>query len=269
MHPLTPSSITLSFRTHLPYLLLDKSAFSTRHIGSLLSKDAIRSRGGISLPQEIWHTMFSLIPAKAPSYYLARPLRVTSRGDDVILYCEIDATALIMSPDIIDNEDEIRAVEDHLAFPDQDDEQRDPFVQRQLDTPNPPKTPSRFFTFTVTSARHATFLPDCLFHDITVPDLIGRLQQYECHVCEFRNGHTICPGCTGGVAQRYGAFMGCGVGLACPLCLGLEFMREDKRLLKKYYYDELPEEEERARSDRFESRLKELGYATGTEVNSE
>ena len=269
MHPLTPSSITPSFRTHLPYLLLDASAFSTRHIGSLLSRDAIKSSGGISLPQEIWRTIFNLLATEPPTYYLARPLRLTSHGDDVVLKCEIDTSALISSPEYIDNEDEIRAVENYLAFPDQNGE-RDPFIQDRMDTDSShPQPTSHFFTITVTRTPHAIFLPDCLFHDITVPDLIGRLQEYVCHVCEFRDGHTICPGCTGGVAQRYGAFMGCGVDLACPLCLGLNFMQEDKSLLEDCYWEGLPEEEERARSNRFKSRLKELGYTTGTQVDSD
>ena len=39
-------------------------------------------------------------------------------------------------------------------------------------------------------------------------------------------------------------------------------MPEDKSLLEDYYWEGLPEEEELARRDRFESRLKELGYTT-------
>ena len=54
--------------------------------------------------------------------------------------------------------------------------------------------------------------------------------------------------------------MGCGVDLACPLCLGLDFMQKDKFLLKTYYYDPMPEEEESARSRQLEQRLSELGY---------
>lgn len=37
-------------------------------------------------------------------------------------------------------------------------------------------------------------------------------------------------------------------------------MQADKDLLQTYYWDPMPEEEEIARSRRFESRLKELGY---------
>ncbi|KAM0794015.1 hypothetical protein BDR22DRAFT_49337 [Usnea florida] len=268
MHPLTPSSINLSFRTHLPYLLLDASAFSTRYIGSLLSRDLITSRGGISLPQEIWHTIFNLLPTTPPIYYLARPRRITPHGDGLLLQCEIDTSALISSPEYIDNEAEILLVEKYLASPGQHDDP-DLFIQDLLSTRSTqPQPTSHFFTITLTSAPHAIFLPDCLFSDITVPDLMGRLQEYVCHVCRFRDGHTICPGCTGGVASRYGAFMGCGVDLACPLCLGLDFMQEDKSLLQHYYWEGLPEEEERARSHRFKSRLKELGYTTGTQVDS-
>ena len=213
--------------------------------------------------------IFNLLLTKPPTYHLARPLRITSHGDRVVLECEIDTSDLISSPEYIDNEDEIRTVEDYLAFPDRHDKS-DPFIQDILSTRSTrPQPTSHFFTITVTSAPHAIFLPDCLFYDITVPDLIGRLQEYVCHVCEFRRRHTICPGCTGGVAQRYGAFMGCGVDLACPLCLGLDFMEEDKSLLEHYYYEGLPEEEERARNERFESRLKELGYTTGTQVDSD
>ena len=260
MHPVTPSSITPSFRTHLPYLLLDASAFSTYDIGSLISKNLIKSSGGISLPQEIWDMIFSLLPTKPPTYHLARPLRITSLGDDVVLECEIDTSALIFSYEHVDNESEIRVLEDYLAFPDHQDE-IDPFIQDILSAGfTRPQPTSRFFTITVTSAPHAIFLPDCLFYDIKVPDLIARLQNYPCSVCNGMDGHTICPGCTGGVAQKYGAFMGCGVDLACPLCLGLDFMEEDKALLERYYWEEMPEEEKRARRSRFESRLMELGY---------
>ena len=145
----------------------------------------------------------------------------------MVIECEIDTSALISSPAYIHNEDEIRAVENYLAFPDQNDIPYF-FGQDHLDACSTrPQPASCFFTVTVTSAHHVMLLPDCFFHDITVPDLIGRLQEYKCHVCEFKERHTICPGCTGGVAQQYGAFMGCGVDLAGRLCLGLKFMLED------------------------------------------
>ena len=60
------------------------------------------------------------------------------------------------------------------------------------------------------------------------------LQDKVCRICDYEDGHTICPGCTGGIAQKFDAFVGCGVDLACPLCLGLDFMRRDKALQQTY-----------------------------------
>lgn len=120
-----------------------------------------------------------------------------------------------------------------------------------------PLPKSRSFSITVTDS-DGKFLPHCLFHEITVPDVIARVQDTVCFVCG--DEHTICPGCTGGVAQRFDAFMGCGVQLACPLCLGLDFMQQDKTLLETYYWEEMPEEERTARDRRFEERYRELGY---------
>ena len=124
-------------------------------------------------------------------------------------------------------------------------------------------TTSKFFTVTVSDSENVgrgTFFPHCVFDQVTVPDVSAHLQDEVCGVCNGENGHTICPGCSRRIAQKFDAFMGCGVDLACPLCLGLDFMRRDKELLRAYYWDGLPEEEEKARSLRFRKRLEELGY---------
>ena len=154
----------------------------------------------------------------------------------------------------LDSGDEVRAVERYLAAPDQDHDLS--FTTNSRVRARPPPR-SRFFSITVTNGDYA-FLPHCLFYEITVPDIIAHLQDFKCWVCEDRR--TICPGCTGGVAKRFDAFMGCGVDLACPLCLGLDFSQNDKVLLKTYYYDPMPKEEESARSRQLEQRLSELGY---------
>ena len=60
MYPLTPSDITTTFLTDRPFLLLDASAFNARYVGSLLAKNAIKSKGGLALPQEIWLEIFNL-----------------------------------------------------------------------------------------------------------------------------------------------------------------------------------------------------------------
>ncbi|KAL8830194.1 MAG: hypothetical protein Q9170_005840 [Blastenia crenularia] len=99
---------------------------------------------------------------------------------------------------------------------------------------------------------------DCLFTAVAVPDIVAWLENGQCWVC---NGERdICPGCTGGVAQKFDAFMGCGTPLACPLCMGLDFMAEDKIFLKKFYWNPPSDDEAAARKARLNARWIELDY---------
>ncbi len=286
MLPLTPSAVTTTFLRDKPFLLLNASAFDTRYVGSLLADGALKSKGGIALPPEIWLNIFDLVKlrTKTPEYHLARVLTATSRGENTTLSCEVDLSALTSPLACLDSAEEVLAIESYLAAPNQEHnlsflepEEAEKRKHRNtifpalmgfepITTTNPTPTTearqlpiSKFFYITVTDSDN-NFLPHCLFHEVTVPDVIAHLQDVVCEFCEGRDGHTICPGCTGGRAQKFGAFMGCGVDLACPLCLGLDFMREDKDLLQAYYWDEMPDEEKLARICRFERRLDELGY---------
>ncbi len=58
------------------------------------------------------------------------------------------------------------------------------------------------------------------FFHVDVMDIIAYVDYGDYQVCHGRRN--ICPECTGGVAQEFGVFMGCGVSLACPLCMGLD-----------------------------------------------
>ncbi len=256
MLPLTASAVTTKFLRDKPFLLLNASAFDTRYVGSLLADGGLRSKGGIALPPELWRNIFDLVKprTKKPEYHLARVLTATSRGEKTTLSCEVDLSALTSPLACSENEQEVEAVESYLAAPTQEHDLS--FLEPNEARPSPI---SKFFYFTVTDSEN-DLLPHCLFHKVTVPDVIAHLQDFICGVCDYKNGHTICPGCTGGIAQKFDAFMGCGVDLACPLCLGLDFMREDKDLLQTYYWTEMPDEEKMARSHRFERRLDELGY---------
>ena len=257
MLPLTASAVTTKFLRDKPFLLLNASAFDTRYVGSLLAHGALKSKGGIALPPEIWLNIFDLVKlrTKAPEYHLARVLTATSRGENTILSCEVDLSALTFTLAFLDNAEEVLAIESYLAAPTQEHDLS--FLEPKEARPSPI---SKFFCITVTDSDN-DFLSHCLFHGVTAPDVIAHLQDVACGICGGSTfGHTICPGCTGGKAQKFDAFMGCGVNLACPLCLGLDFMQEDKDLLQAYYWTEMPGEEEIARSRRFERRLEELGY---------
>jgi hypothetical protein len=97
----------------------------------------------------------------------------------------------------------------------------------------------------------------CLFSDVTVPDIISRMKLGNCGLC--RGDRWICPGCRIG-PEDFGEFVGCGVSLVCPLCIGTEFSLRHKAFLKAYYWDEPPAEVEKSMNDEIRQRLKELGY---------
>jgi hypothetical protein len=118
-----------------------------------------------------------------------------------------------------------------------------------------------------------------------------------CRMCG--RGRFICPGCTGGMADEYDVFMGCGAarpppgvraaadsvvhrrgprvpGKCRPLqttraqadgrahhCLGYEVSGPDKDYNETYYHDLAPEEHERARRQRLVAALCALGLADG------
>ncbi len=219
----------------------------------------MRSKGGIPLPNQIWFEIFEIVKfhVKTPEYHLARVLTSNPRGEKTTLNCEVELSAITFPLADLENWYEARLINRYLAAPGQ---QHDLDVLEKINgrSSRPPPT-SKFFSITVTDSDN-NLLPHCLFHEITVPDVISHLQDNVCGICKEENGHTICPGCTGGKADGFGAFMGCGVDLACPLCLGLSFMKRDKELLETYYWDPMPEEERVARSRRFKRRLNELGY---------
>ena len=260
MRPLKSSDITEKFLTDRPFLILDAAAFRARSLGSILAKQAIKSGGGIALPLEIWLKIFKL-SLPEPEYHLVRVWTVIFHEEHTSLSCEVDSSTLTAALADLRNSREVETIDRYLAAP---DEAHDLSFLDELSTDSPRPSPSwKHFSIKVDNSdnlNQGDFFPDCLFLEISVPHIIGHLQDNICWVCQDRDGRTICPGCTRGVAQEFDAFMGCGVNLACPLCLGLDFMREDKRLLQAYYWDELPKEEEEARDLRFEQRYQELGY---------
>ncbi|KAI0380662.1 hypothetical protein F5Y04DRAFT_281689 [Hypomontagnella monticulosa] len=91
-----------------------------------------------------------------------------------------------------------------------------------------------------------------------VPDFIATMDGGGCYVC--RGERFICPGCTGGIAQKFDAFMGCGVDLACPLCMGLRFSGIHRAFLQEYYWDKPSKYKAKEMREDLEDRLDELGY---------
>ena len=267
MRALTPEAISEAFLKNKLFLLLDKTAFDARCVGNLLARSIITSKGGIALPPEISLEVFGHMLSGQHEWLLVRPLSVTCQGKDAFhFHCRVyqpqndDQLACIVNDSV-----EVEMIERYLASPDDAENHDLIFVYGEGSTEDfKPFLPSRDFTIMIYDHEIAfgkVFKPDCLFYSLTVPDLLSRLSEFCCGVCDGRKRHTICPECFGGsAAEQYHGHMGCDVELACRVCLDLDLKREDQTLLQTYIGKVVPREVEEARERRFRDRLKELGY---------
>lgn len=259
MYPVTTDSVTPNFLNDKPLMLLNTGLQRVELLTRLVSNKSIASKGGVVLPNEIWSRILELIRQDSGAEFCwVRPHSVQERAHGNVLKCVKEILDANCDCGELDGEREIRGYEEFMAAPDRfkSDTELDLGLIRQPTY----KTIEVLLPSSEMSERH-TFA--FLFSDITVPDVIAHVERGRCWVCGGER--SICPGCTGGVAQKFDAFMGCGVSLACPLCMGMDFMHEDKRWLQDYYWDEPIEEEVLAREMRIKDRLAELGYATEQE----
>ncbi|KAL8918156.1 MAG: hypothetical protein Q9208_007508 [Pyrenodesmia sp. 3 TL-2023] len=115
---------------------------------------------------------------------------------------------------------------------------------------------------TTTSGSPALLLPDCLFVDITVPDVLAFLEGGRCWLCrahEHDGSRYISPRAVWEEAERFGCST-VTLALACPLCIGMDVMAEDEKNVQKYLYEPTPSVQHAARKARHRKRYAELGY---------
>jgi len=129
-----------------------------------------------------------------------------------------------------------------------------------------------------------TFFLGAVMTDIDVSDLIRYIDDGFCPECE--GDRWVCPGCRQR-GDRFGLEMGCGVELACPLCMGMDIAAQHGAFLQEHHEtylsylgyqfidhedgtteelmvdpvdeDDRPEGEEEM-NELIEERLNELGY---------
>ncbi|CAO1602140.1 hypothetical protein XANCAGTX0491_005771 [Xanthoria calcicola] len=251
MRPLDTAEIERDLLKRSPLLLLNTTEVAIRFVIQLV----VANQFPVLLPAELWLDILDHYHKSSPPKYEAvRPTALTVSSTGRLLYCR---TIKLNLGDLV-SEHKILA---QLSF--------DSFHPEDLTSSNRSGTqdtnpvyaiefPRTATTTSVSSSSAALRVPDCLFVCVTVPDVIARLDGGRCWVC---NGwRDICAGCAGVLALDFNACMGRGADLACPRCMGLEFMRVDKAFLQKYYCDQATAEEEEARTARLSARLAELGY---------
>lgn len=257
MKPISPQKALAHIVDDKPLMMVNLGLLGIRYIMQLvtLTNTNITTTGGTTLPTELWNMIlrFALVDTHTSFCFAqAISLRKISMGE--ILHCRI----IYLEDDPVcgslDCAEEVRAFEEFMNKPNQcaSPDFTAPTIQLGQGYGN---------TFDVLITSADDNLPAdsaCLFSNITVPDVISRMEGGVCSFC--RGGRLICPGCTGGRAQEFGVFAGCGVDLACPLCIGIDFSLEHREFLNTYYWDDAPEEEQKSIDNWLEQRMEELGY---------
>ncbi|KAL9016620.1 MAG: hypothetical protein Q9185_006032 [Variospora sp. 1 TL-2023] len=264
MHLLTSATLQPDLLAQKkPILLLDTSILPVRSLVRYVAAGAFAGAAG-RLPMEIWLKIIKHAKPKEPQHVAVQPTAIVPWKYGSMLHCRV----VDLDLGTLNDRAHVEAAERWLQSPHTyDQEQRGSengiiFGAKDTKNNNNNNTYGIIFPGVLAASSSASLpalsAPDCLFNAVTIPDVISWLQDGRCWVCRGERG--ICPGCTGGKAQEFDAFMGCGVTLACPLCMGLEFMFEDKAFLEQYYWDEPSPDEKAARDARLRARWAELGY---------
>ncbi|KAL8979663.1 MAG: hypothetical protein Q9177_006081 [Variospora cf. flavescens] len=247
-----------------PILLLNTSLLPVRSLVRYVAADAFAGAAG-KLPTEIWLNIIEHAKPEKPQHVAVQPTAIVPWKYGSMLHCR----AVDLDLGTFDDRAHVEAAERWLQSPHTYDQERreseNGIIFGAKDTNNN-NTYGIFFPGVLPASSSASVpaalsAPDCLFTAITVPDVISRLQDGRCWLCHGKRG--FCPGCTMGRAQKFDArlvTLWCGVPLTCPLCMGLDFMFQDKPFLEKYCRDEPPPDEKAARDARLRARWRELGY---------
>jgi hypothetical protein len=257
MKPISPKNALAHIVDDKPLMMLNSGLLGIRYIMQLvaLTNSNITTTGGIFLSTELWNMIlgFALVDAQ-DSFCFVQGISLDKSSMGKILHCRrinLEGGPLCGN---LDYDDAVRAFEEFMNKPNQ--RASLPFTAPTL---QPGQGYGNTFDILITSADDNVPVDSaCLFTNITVPDVISRMEGGACSFCF--GGRLFCPGCTGGRAQEFGVFMGCGVGLACPLCIGIDFSLEHRAFLRTYYWDDPPEEKLESIDNWLQQRMEELGY---------
>ncbi|KAH8596747.1 hypothetical protein B0O99DRAFT_107893 [Bisporella sp. PMI_857] len=257
MKPISPKNALAHIVDHKPLMMLNSGLLGTRYIMQLvaLTNTNITTTGGTSLPTELWNKIlgFALVDAQN-SFCFVQGISLWESSIGKILHCRrINLEGGLLCGNL-DCAEAVYVFEEFINKPNQ--RASPPFTMPTL---QPCQGYGNTFDIPTTSADDNLPVDSaCLFSNVTVPDVISRMEGGACSFCF--GSRLFCPGCTGGRAQEFDVFMGCGVELACPLCIGIDFSLEHRAFLRTYYWDDPPEEKQKSIDDWLRQRMGELGY---------
>ncbi|OTA55992.1 hypothetical protein K449DRAFT_387756 [Hypoxylon sp. EC38] len=250
-------------------LLLNIGILGPHYMTQLITRgnSKVLSKSGKSLPNEIW-TMILKFAHEGMSdkwyegtnsdFCLVKAELVSASPENMLIRCfrhAFDSPTDELVDDVLVDEGSVYGFERYLAS-------TAPSTAKTLDIELPElqrlSGPDTTFDIILDTTSTAPYL----YASLSVPDIIATINHGNCWVC--REERFICPGCTGGIAQQFDVFMGCGVGLSCPLCMGTNFSQRHKSFLESNYWSKAPEDEAEDMLYVIEDRLEELGYADVT-----
>lgn len=257
MKPVGPKTSFARILDNKSLMLLNLSHLGIRYIWQLvaLTNTNITTPGGTVLPTEVWIMILELaLVDLEDSFCFVQGISLQKSSMGKIFRCRrINLEGGTPCGDL-DCGEAVHAFEEFMNKPNQNDSL--PFTAPTL---QPGQGCEDTFDILIASADdNLPVNSACLFSSVTVPDVISHMEGGGCGFCF--GSRLVCPGCTGGKTQEFDVFMGCGVELTCPLCIGVDFSQEHKAFLKKYYWDSPPEEEAESMDNRVQQRMEELGY---------
>jgi hypothetical protein len=255
MKPVTSKTSLSKLLDNASILMLKSHHEGICYMTQLLASpsSSITTKAGISLPNELLNKIISLVASDTdPSFCL---VQITSIKGKLLKCRRISDEGWPFCGELGSASD-IELFEEFLDNPN-----TAPASQLGIPPIKPSQNKRNEFELYITPLDNNLRASAVLFHDIKVPDVIAFMEDGECGFCRERNQKFFfCPGCTGGWAQQYDMFMGCGVDLVSPVCIGLDVAREHKEFLQTYYREPAPEDEEEAMKAVLKARFDELGY---------
>lgn len=246
MKPLEFEKITALFLEGR-LLMLNAGVLGLRYVVRLLRRGAtsVTSKGGIALPPELWEMILPM--ARGGNYVLVQAELVSETDGRKVLECR-EARLEHWAGGAGQLFDSLRVGCYEAVLNNR--------RTTLWDGDEPPEIVIRESTYQVVVEAEEKYR--CLFEDLSVPDVIARVEKGKCRLCSGER--FVCPE-HDEVREFFGDVMRLSrcVNFACPLCLANISSEHDDFL--ESYEDELPSKRERKQMALSIKRaLRELGY---------
>jgi hypothetical protein len=250
-------------------LILDFTGWTTSYIRSIIgrsTKHIATKEGNKTLPAELWLQILSLVESDVnqPHYRLVYPVEMSS----------VQLDGQISEPSFVCNSikewrafgnirtgNELYFYESYIRNPSYEPEKE----EGEEDPPKSPfeiskqVLPDRSFNIPLS---HLDSEEPFLYHRVEAPDVIARLENGDCKLCDGGERH-FCAGCWDG-RQVMEAFTShyradCSIRMLCPLCVGSEYAERSINETSDFWRSagKMSDEEYEEWIDK---RMKDLGY---------